>query len=135
MQSYNNDIIYEYEYDGTPKHYYYEIIGVPDQNEFILFNGVPRTWDPNSTTTLYEIFGREHTLGDDFIQTLPRYAKPLEGYKKYSQLYQEGELPVINVHMSEENYNELITLTSRQEIEYIIEFDLITYVLKFNIIL
>jgi len=132
MQSYNNDIIYEYEYDGTPNNYYYEIIGVPEQNESILFNGVPRTWDPNSTTTLYEIFGREHTLGDNMIQTLPRYAKPLKGYNKYSQLYQEGELPVINVHMSEENYNELISLTSRKEIEYIIEFDLITPYEKYH---
>ena len=125
MQSVNNDILYEFEYDGTPTNYYYEIAGVPDQSESILF-GSPRTWDPKSTTTLYEVFGRPVTLGDNMIETLPRIAEPLKGYKKFSQLFQEGELSVINIHMLDANYNELISMTSNKDIEYTIEFDLYT---------
>jgi len=126
MQSINNDILYEYEFEGTPSNYYYEIIGVPQESEIILFNAKTRVWDPKSTTTLYEVYGRFTTLGDDIIQTLPRIAKPLEGYNKYSLLFQEGELPVINVHMSDVNYIELISLIKKEDIEYIIEFDLFT---------
>jgi len=125
MQSVNNDILYEFEYDGTPTNYYYEIAGVPDQSESILF-GSPRTWDPKSTTTLYEVFGRPVTLGDNMIETLPRIAEPLKGYKKFSQLFQEGELNVINVHMSEDDYIELITMMKHLNFEKIIEFDLYT---------
>jgi len=131
MQSANNDILYELEYDGTPTNYYYEIAGVPDQSESILF-GSPRTWDPKSTTTLYEVFGRQVTLGDNMIETLPRIAEPLDGYKKFSQLFQEGELSVINIHMLDANYNELISMTSNKDIEYTIEFDLYTPYEKYH---
>jgi len=126
MQSVNNDILYEYEYDGTPTNYYYEVTGVPSQSEITLFEGNPRTWDPKSTTTLYEVFGRQITLGDDMIETIPRIAEPLKGYEKFSQLFQEGELNVINIHMSDTNYNELITMTKKANIEYTIEFELYT---------
>jgi len=126
MQSYKNDILYEYEFEGTPSKYYYEIIGVPQQSESVLFGGATRTWDPNSTTTLYEVYGRLMTLGDDIIQTLPRIAEPLEGYDKYSSLFQEGVLPVVNVHMSDENYNHLVTITQNTELNFKIEFDLFT---------
>jgi len=126
MQSFNNDILYEYEFEGTPTKYYYEIAGVPQQSESVLFEGATRTWDPNSTTTLYEVYGRLMTLGDDIIQTLPRIYEPLEGYGKYSALFQEGELPVINIHMTEINYNHLISLVRVEDVEYTIEFDLFT---------
>jgi len=125
MESDNNDILYKLAYEGTPLQYYYEITGVPQQNELLLF-GKPREWDPLSTTTLYEIFGRPYTIGDSIIQTLPRLYPPLDGYDKYSLLFQEGEVPVINVKMSPQNYQELITLQTKKEIKYIIEFDLYT---------
>jgi len=129
MESYNNDILYEYVYDGTPSNYYYEIAEVPDQSEIKLFGGNQRTWDPSATTTLYEVYGRQVTLGDDMIKTIPRIYKPLEGYDKFSQLFQEGELNVINVHMSDANYNELLSIATRKNIDlvnYIIEFELYT---------
>jgi len=126
MQSYNNDILYEYVFEGTPSKYYYEIAGVPQQSESVLFGGATRTWDPNSTTTLYEVYGRLMTLGDDIIQTLPRIAEPLEGYDKFSSLFQEGVLPVVNVHMSDANYNHLISITQNTELNFKIEFDLFT---------
>jgi len=126
MESYNNDILYEYKYDGTPSSYYYEINGVPDQSEIKLFEGKPRTWDPAATTTLYEVYGRQVTLGDDMIETIPRISEPLKGYEKFSQLFQEGELNVINVHMSENNYNELIGLINNKDIKYTISFELYT---------
>jgi len=132
MQSVNNDILFEYEYNGTPSKYYYEIIGVPDQSENVLFNGTPRTWDPSASTTLYEVYGRQVTLGDGMIETIPRIAEPLKGYKKFSQLFQEGELNVIHVHMLETDYNELITMVKHLEFEKIIEFDLYTPYEKYH---
>jgi len=132
MQSVNNDILFEYVYDGTPSSYYYEINDVPNQSEIKLFDGKPRAWDPSATTTLYEVFGRSVTLGDEMIQTIPRIAEPLKGYDKYSQLFQEGEINVINVHLSDSNYNELIGLTSNKDIKYTIEFDLFTPYEKYH---
>jgi len=129
MKSINNDILYEYEYDGTPTNYYYEIAGVAEQSEIKLFGGKPRNWDPSATTTLYEVFGRPVTLGDDMIETIPRIAEPLKGYEKFSQLFQEGELNVINVHMSDTDYKELISTTDSDmavNVNDIIEFELYT---------
>jgi len=131
MQSVNNDILYEFEYDGTPTNYYYEIAGVAEMSENQLFGGNPRVWDPSATTTLYEVYGRQLTLGDEMIQTIPRIYKPLDGYDKFSVLFQEGELNVINVHMSDANYNELLSISSRGKINlvnYIVEFEFYTYV-------
>ncbi|ORY24931.1 hypothetical protein LY90DRAFT_675039 [Neocallimastix californiae] len=104
MQSLNQDILWEFSYEGTPTEYYYEVTGTA-QNELKLF-GHPRTWDPQSTTTLYEVFGRRHTIGDDIIKTIPRIYEPLPGYDKYSALFQEGEIPVINVQISAADYRQ-----------------------------
>jgi len=127
MVSINSDILYEYEYEGTPKEYYYEVTGVPTQNELSLF-GKAREWDPSSTSTLYEIFGRRYTLGDSILKTIPRLYPRLEGYDKYSQLFQEGEVSVINLHMSEADYSTLISLTnnSGNDTKFNIEFDFYT---------
>jgi len=132
MTSPNNDIIYEYTFNGVPKNYYYEITGVPAQNELTLF-GSPRTWDPNSTVTFYEIFGRPITVRDDIIQTIPRLYPPIEGYDKFSQLFQEGEVPVIHVHMTQIDYNTLISLTANREgLKFTTEVDLITPYEKYH---
>jgi len=125
MTSANNDILYEYTFDGTPNQYYYEVTGAVSQNELAIF-GTPRTWDPQSTTTFYEIYGRPKTIGDDIIATIPRLYEPLEGYDKFSQLFQEGEMPVISVHISDADYAQLTSLVKKQKIEYTMEFDLIT---------
>ncbi|ORX43372.1 hypothetical protein BCR36DRAFT_335971 [Piromyces finnis] len=121
MVSKNNDILYEFEYDGTPTQYYYEVTGTT-QNESVLFQS-QRQWDPSSTTTLYEVFGRRNTIGDSIIQTIPRLYPKLEGYDKYSQLFQEGEIPVINLHMEIADYNSLTQLSSNQDVEYKVSFD------------
>jgi len=119
-------ILYELDYQGTPSQYYYEVTGTA-LNELNIF-GTPRTWVPESTTTFYEVFGRFHTIGDDILQTIPRLYPPLPGYSKFSQLFQEGELAVINVRMSDMDYNNLISLTSNPDPEpkYVVEFDLYT---------
>ncbi|ORX63768.1 hypothetical protein BCR32DRAFT_273338 [Anaeromyces robustus] len=130
MNSVNNDILYELDYDNIPNQYYYEITGTA-QNELNLF-GSPREWDPNSSTTFYEVYGRRHSIGDPLIQTIPRLYPPLDGYNKYSILFQEGEIPVINVHMSDTSYNELIALTSNSDVEFNVEFDLYTPYEKYH---
>lgn len=124
MVSANNDILYEFTFDGTPSQYYYEVTGTA-QNELTLF-GSPRTWDPSSTTTLYEVFGRRHSIGDDILATIPRLYEPLKGYDKYSALFQEGEIPVINVQISGPDYTTLTSLTSNEDVEFKVEFDLYT---------
>jgi len=124
MQSLNQDILWEFSYEGTPTEYYYEVTGTA-QNELKLF-GHPRTWDPQSTTTLYEVFGRRHTIGDDIIKTIPRIYEPLPGYDKYSALFQEGEIPVINVQISAADYSRLISLINTEDVEFKVEFDLYT---------
>jgi hypothetical protein len=131
MVSANSDILYEFTYDGVPNQYYYEITGTTI-NELTLFNNTPRTWDSQSTTTLYEIFGRPITIGDDIIATIPRIREPLPGYDKYSLLFQEGEMPVISVHISNADYLQLTTMVKKQKIEYKMEFDLFTPYEKYH---
>jgi len=130
MVSANNDILYEFTFDGTPSQYYYEVTGTA-QNELTLF-GSPRTWDPSSTTTLYEVFGRRHSIGDDILATIPRLYEPLKGYDKYSALFQEGEIPVINVQISGPDYTTLTSLTSNEDVEFKVEFDLYTPYEKYH---
>jgi len=125
MKSENNDILYEYTYDGTPTNYYYEVNGAKGQDELSLF-GSPRIWNEKNKSTLYEVYGRRHTIGDDLIKTIPRLYPALEGYEKYSLLFQEGEIPVINVHMKPEDYKHLISLTQNSDVKYTIDFDLYT---------
>jgi len=150
MVSANNDILFEYTFDGTPKNYYYEITGSYGAtgatgatgiagvtgaaalaagaavNELSLIEN-PRTWDQQSTSTLYEIYGRPYTLGDEIIKPIPRLYEPLEGYGKYSQLFQEGEVLVIHFHINPTDYAQLITITDDSfKINYNINFDLFT---------
>lgn len=124
MKSLNNDILWEFDYEGTPKEYYYEVTNTT-QNELTLFKS-PRTWDPTSTTTFYEVFGRQRTIGDDIIKTIPRLFDPLEGYDKFSQLFQEGELVVINLKLSNQVYTELISLAKNEDVKFQMDFDLYT---------
>jgi spore coat protein CotH len=131
MQSANNDILFELKFDGTPKQYYYEITGTI-QNELPLIDNTPRTWDQGSTTTFYEVYGHKYSLGDDIIKAIPRIAQPLEGYDKYSPFFQEGELRVINLHLKDTDYTQLITMTQKQTLNYIIEFDLYTPYEKYH---
>ncbi|KAL6621415.1 coth-domain-containing protein [Neocallimastix sp. 'constans'] len=156
MVSANNDILFEYTFDGTPKNYYYEITGSYGAtgatgatgiagvtgaaalaagaavNELSLIEN-PRTWDQQSTSTLYEIYGRPYTLGDEIIKPIPRLYEPLEGYGKYSQLFQEGEVLVIHFHINPTDYAQLITITDDSfKINYNINFDLFTPYEKFH---
>ncbi|ORX63767.1 coth-domain-containing protein [Anaeromyces robustus] len=124
MTKSGNGILYVLDYQGTPNQYYYEVTGTA-LNELTMF-GTPRTWDSGSTTTFYEVFGRFRTIGDDILQTIPRLYPPLPGYDKYSQLFQEGELAVINVRMTDSDYINLTSLTSNTEPSFIVEFDLYT---------
>jgi len=130
MTSTNNDIYFEYTFNGTPKNYYYEITGTA-LNELSLIE-TPRAWDSQSDTTLNEVYGRQHTIGDSIIQTIPRLYEKLEGYDKYSLLFQEGEVPVINVHLNPMDYNELIGLTDNNDKKYSIEFELYTPYEKYH---
>ncbi|ORX83702.1 coth-domain-containing protein [Anaeromyces robustus] len=131
MNAKPNDILYELEFDGTPNQYYYEIVGNPAISENALFNGNPRTWDPQSTTTFYEVYGRRHSVGDELIKGVPRLYPPLDGYKKYSQLFQEGEVPVIHVNIDQSQYTQLTT-TENKEAKYKVEFDLYTPYEKYH---
>jgi len=130
MVSVNKDILFEFSYDGTPNQYYYEVTGTT-HSELTLF-GAPRAWDPSSTTTLYEVFGRRHSVGDDLIATIPRLYEPVKGYEKYSALFQEGEIPVINVQISAQQYAKLTSLTNNQDVEFKVEFDLFTPYEKYH---
>jgi len=122
MTAQPNDILYEAEYNGTPKQYYYEMAGNTTMSENVLFGGQQRTWDPEKQSTLFEVYGRRYTVGDNLIKTIPRLYPPHEGYKKFSKLFQEGEIPVIHVFMDSEQYNHLIS-TEDKDIKYTIEFD------------
>jgi len=124
MESKENDILYKYTYDGTPKSYYYEIAGTP-QNELEMIDNQPRTWS-SETANLYEIYGRKLTLGDSILKTIPRLYEPLPGYKKFSILFQEAQVPVIHVHMNDETYNDYVSLTSNTEPKYNVSFDFYT---------
>jgi len=125
MKSENNDILYEYIYEGTPTNYYYSVTGAQSQDELTLF-GSPRTWDSKSSTTLFEVFGRRYTVGDEFLKTIPRLYPPLEGYEKYSLLFQEGEIPVINIHMNPSDYSHLVSMTRNENLDIKIDFDFYT---------
>jgi len=124
MTSNNQDILYEFEFDGQPKNYYYEIAGTPT-NELSLI-GEPRVWDSSRTETLYEVYGRKLTVGDSILKTIPRLYEPLKGYDKYSLLFQEGILPVIHFKLNEADYTEFVGLTTKKKFNYVIEFDLYT---------
>jgi len=124
MTSAKGDILYELKFDGTPNSYYYEITGTV-QNELSII-GQPRTWDPKSTTTFYEVYGRKHSIGDDIIKTIPRLYEPIEGYNKFSPLFQEGEVPVLSLHLSDADYIRLTTLTTKTKEPFIVEFDFYT---------
>ncbi|ORX70411.1 coth-domain-containing protein [Anaeromyces robustus] len=126
MKSKDDDILYEYTYDGgEPTKYYYEIAGT-EQNELSLIDNEPRTWEKGKTSTLYEIYGRKYTVGDSILKTIPRLYEPLAGYDKFSELFQEAEVPVIHIHMTPEIYNEYISLTSNTEPRYTVSFDYYT---------
>jgi len=126
MESKNDDILYTYTYDGEPKNYYYEIAGT-EMNELALIDNQPRTFN-SETASLYEIYGRKYTLGDSILKTIPRLYEALPGYKKFSILFQEAQVPVIHVHMNPETYNDYVSLTSNTEPRYNVSFDFYTYV-------
>lgn len=122
MSAQPNDILYELDYQGTPKQYYYEMDGNQTMSEITLFNGQQRTWNPEKDTTLFEVFGRRYTVGDDLIKTIPRIYPAHEGYKKFSKLFQEGEIPVIHIIMGDEQYNQLVR-TDDKDTKFTVEFD------------
>jgi spore coat protein CotH len=124
MESKNDDILYTYTYDGEPKNYYYEIAGT-EMNELALIDNQPRTFN-SETASLYEIYGRKYTLGDSILKTIPRLYEALPGYKKFSILFQEAQVPVIHVHMNPETYNDYVSLTSNTEPRYNVSFDFYT---------
>jgi len=125
MTSKNNDILYEYSYrEGIPNRYHYEIAGTED-SELVTF-GYEREWEVNMTSTLYEVYGRRYTTGDKLIKPIPRLYPPHAGYKKFSLLFQEGEIPVINVHMNETDYETLISMTEDHKYRFSVNFDLYT---------
>jgi len=130
MSSKNNDILFEYSFNGTPTKYYYEITNTTN-TELKTF-GTERQWNSKEKSTLYEVYGRRHTVGDDIIKTIPRLYAPLQGYKDFSLLFQEGEIPVINIHINERDYTELINMTEEKEFLYYINFDLYTPHSKFT---
>ncbi|ORX85510.1 coth-domain-containing protein [Anaeromyces robustus] len=122
MTAQPNDILYELDYQGTPNQYYYEMAGNQTMSENILFNGKQRTWTSGNDSTLYEVFGRRYTVGDELIKTIPRIFPPLDGYEKFSKLFQEGEIPVIHITMNSTVYEQLVSTESKDD-KFIMEFD------------
>ncbi|OUM62435.1 hypothetical protein PIROE2DRAFT_61907 [Piromyces sp. E2] len=67
-----------------------------------------RVWNNDGSITLNEVFGRKYDNADKLLKTIPRVYPAHEGYSKFSKLFQEGEVPVIRFHLSDEDFNSLI---------------------------
>jgi len=104
--------IYGLERAMTQKnHYYYTIL---DANNNVIAsenqgNQIDGTMAPdfafvrNDIGTINDVFGRPYSKAGDLLQPIPRVYDPLDGYKKFSELFQEGEVQNIRAYCADEN--------------------------------
>jgi len=88
--------------------YYYVILNENSvvYSEKANFN-FQRKWT-DGKNTLNQIFGKRYDRAGNLLKTIPRIAEARKGCKKFSKLFQEGEVPVIRFHLSDQDYNTLV---------------------------
>jgi len=107
--------------------YYYVILNENSvvYSEKANFN-FQRKWT-DGKNTLNQIFGKRYDRAGNLLKTIPRVAEARSGCKKFSKLFQEGEVPVIRFHLSDQDYNTLVQDTGEnRDTKYIGSMDLFT---------
>jgi spore coat protein CotH len=94
--------------------YYYVILNENSvvYSEKANFN-FQRKWT-DGKNTLNQIFGKRYDRAGNLLKTIPRVAEARSGCKKFSKLFQEGEVPVIRFHLSDQDYTTLVQDDSNQ---------------------
>jgi len=108
--------------------YYYVVLNslstvYSEKENFNLY----RTWIDDKTMTSNQVFGRKYDHAGNLLKTIPRISTTHKGYSKFSKLFQEGEIPVLRFHLSDQDFNTLILDTGDdRETKYIGQLDLFT---------
>jgi len=110
LQSTHNDYLWVGNAADASNSYYYVIV---DQNQNIVaaenlgtqidgtqINAFQRA---PSKEDLNDVYGRKYTKAGDLLQPIPRVYDPLDGYKKFSELFQEGEVQNIRAVCPDQN--------------------------------
>ena len=110
LQSTHNDYLWVGNAADASNSYYYVIV---DQNQKIVaaenlgtqidgtqINAFQRA---PSKEDLNDVYGRKYTKAGDLLQPIPRVYDPLDGYKKFSELFQEGEVQNIRAVCPDQN--------------------------------
>jgi len=108
--------------------YYYVILNEASTvySELENFN-FSRTWLGNGTITYNQVFGRKYERAGNLLKTIPRISLAHKGYTKFSKLFQEGEIPILHFHLSDQNFATLTQDTGyNRETKYTGQLDLFT---------
>jgi len=96
--------------NNPSNHYYYVVV---DQNNNIVAAENQGTQIDGSSVQEFsfvrsdigdvnDVFGRPYSKAGDLLKPIPRAYDPLEGYKKFSELFQEGEVQNIRAYCPDE---------------------------------
>lgn len=112
LQSTHNDYLWVGKADDASNSYYYVIV---DQGQNIVaaentgaqidgtqVEGMAFQRAP-SKDDLNDVYGRKYTKAGDLLNPIPRVYDPLDGYKKFSELFQEGEVQNIRAVCPDQN--------------------------------
>jgi len=125
-----NDMFWTVEANKPSNDYYYVIITQDSITYSEKANlSFSRTWGKgkSDSETYNQVFGNRYDHAGELLKTIPRIHEARKGCTKYSQLFQEGQVPVVRVQISDQDYNTLIADTgSNKENKYIGTMDFFT---------
>jgi len=128
MNSSVNGMYWSVDAKKPSNEYYYVILNQSSimSSEKMEFN-FSRKWESGKSATLNQVFGRKYDKAGKLLKTIPRISPPLEGYEKFSKLFQEGEVPVLRFHLSDQDFMKLKQDKGENiETKYIGNLDLFT---------
>ncbi|OUM56219.1 hypothetical protein PIROE2DRAFT_19266 [Piromyces sp. E2] len=97
--------------DDPKNHYYYVIVDannniVATENQGTQIDGTTVqefAFVRNNIGDLNDVYGRPYTKAGDLLKAIPRVYDPLDAYKKFSELFQEGEVQNIRAYCPDES--------------------------------
>jgi len=122
-----NGLYWTVEANKPSSEYFYVILNESNvvYSEKANFN-FSRAWS-GGKETLNQVFGNRYDRAGNLLKTIPRIHEARKGCTKYSKLFQEGEVPVIRMHLNDQDYTTLINDTgSNKDAKYIGSLDIIT---------
>jgi len=97
--------------DDPKSHYYYIIVDannniIASENQGNQIDGttvIDFAFVRNDIGDVNDVYGRPYSKAGDLLKPIPRVYDPLDGYKKFSELFQEGEVQNIRAYCPDEN--------------------------------